>query len=152
MAKEDIFGYDVDVKGRQVVSAHNASLDLGGGRIALVQNISGNYTHKVNPVFEAGSSSVYFVNGQPQGSLSYTALVGTDGWFSGMSNSSGTCATLRNMGVTISGSGSDCDVTVASNASVRFKGILQAVEFMVSTQDLQISNSGTFMCTDMSFT
>ena len=148
MATEDIFGYDVDVKEKQVVAARNAALDLGDGRIALVQSISGDYGHTTNTVYEAGSSSVYFINGNPQGSLNYDTLVGTDGWFAGIVNKSGLCATIRSINVDLMGNvDSNCDVQVKSKANIKFEGaLLEQISFSVQASQLQISNSGRFRC------
>ena len=151
MANEDIFGYDVDVKEKQVVAARNAALDLGDGRIALVQSINGSYGHTTNTVYEAGSSSVYFVSGNPQGSFDYTTLVGTDGWFAGIVNKSGLCATLRSINIDLMGNrDSNCDVEVTSKANVKFEGaLLESLSFAIQAQDLQISNTGRFKCAKM---
>jgi hypothetical protein len=148
MATEDIFGYDVDVKEKQVVAARNAALDLGDGRIALVQSIQGGYGHQTSTVYEAGSSSVYFVNGNPQGNLNYSTLVGTDGWFAGIVNKSGLCATIRSINVDLMGNAdSNCDVQIKSKANIKFEGaLLESIQFSIQASDLQISNSGRFRC------
>lgn len=149
-AKEDIFGYDVDVKEKQVVAARNAALDLGDGRIALVQSMEGSYGHQAQTVYEAGSSSVYFVNGNPTGTFTYSTLVGTDGWFAGIVNKSGLCATLRSINVDLTSSDSNCDVQVTSKANVKFEGaMLRQISFGINAQQLQISNSGQFICAKM---
>ena len=59
MGQRDIFSYTGDVKEKQIVAARNAALDLGNGRVALVQSMEGSYGHQVQPVYEAGSSSIY---------------------------------------------------------------------------------------------
>lgn len=149
-AKEDIFGYDVDVKEKQVVAARNAALDLGDGRIALVQSMQGSYGHQHQTVFEAGSSSVYFVSGNPQGTFGYSTLVGTDGWFAGIVNKTGLCATLRSINVDLTGTDSNCDVQVKSKANVKFEGgLLRQIGFQVQAGGLNISNSGEFVCAKM---
>ena len=148
--KEDIFGYDVDVKEKQVVAARNAALDLGDGRIALVQSMQGSYGHTTQPVYEAGSSSVYFVHGNPQGTFTYQTLVGTDGWFAGIVNKTGLCATLRSINVDLTSEDSNCDVQVTSKANVKFEGgLLQTIGFQIQAGSLNISNSGQFVCAKM---
>ena len=151
MPTEDIFGYDVDVKEKQIVAARNAALDLGDGRIALVQSIEGVYNHQTSTVYEAGSTSVYFVNGNPQGALTYQTLVGTDGWFSGIVNKSGLCATIRSINVDLLGNAdSNCDVLVKSKANIKFEGaLLEQLSFTITAQDLKISNTGRFKCAKM---
>lgn len=149
MGQRDFFSYTGDVKSKQVIAARNAAIDLGAGKIALVQSVQGSYGHQVQPVYEAGSSSVYFVNGNPQGQFSYTALVGTQGWFAGLPTT-GACATLRTINIDLISDNPECDATVTSSSNIKFEGaILTQVSFQIQAGQLQISNSGTFTCAKM---
>lgn len=149
MGQRDIFSYTGDVKEKQIVAARNAALDLGGGRVALVQSMEGSYGHQVQPVYEAGSSSVYFVNGNPQGTFSYSALVGTQGWFAGFPTA-GACASLRTINIDLISDNPACDVQVSMHNNIKFEGaILTQVSFSIQAGSLQISNSGTFTCAKM---
>jgi hypothetical protein len=149
MGQRDIFSYTGDVKEKQIVAARNAALDLGNGRVALVQSLEGNYGHQVQPVYEAGSSSIYFVNGNPQGTFSYSTLVGTQGWFAGFPMS-GACASLRTINIDLISDNPECDVQVTMHNNVKFEGaILTQVSFSIQAGGLQISNTGQFTCAKM---
>lgn len=148
MAQKDIFNYDVDVKEKQIVAARNAALDLGNGKIALVQTFQGSYGHQVEPVYEAGSSSVYFVNGNPQGTFTYTTLVGTDGWFANIIDAKGkACAELKTVNIDLTNANEDCDVQVSMNTNLKMEGVLlQQIGFSLQAGGLRIENNGTFVC------
>lgn len=148
MAQKDIFNYDVDVKEKQIVAARNAALDLGNGKIALVQTFQGSYGHQVEPVYEAGSSSVYFVNGNPQGTFTYTTLVGTDGWFANIIDAKGkACAELKTVNIDLTNANEDCDVQVSMNTNLKMEGVLlQQIGFSLQAGGLRIENNGTFIC------
>ena len=148
MAQKDIFNYDVDVKEKQIVAARNAALDLGNGKIALVQTFQGSYGHQVEPVYEAGSSSVYFVNGNPQGSFTYTTLVGTDGWFANIIDAKGkACAELKTVNIDLTNANEVCDVQVSMNTNLKMEGVLlQQIGFSLQAGGLRIENNGTFIC------
>ena len=149
MGQRDIFSYTGDVKEKQIVAARNAALDLGNGRVALVQSMEGSYGHQVQPVYEAGSSSIYFVNGNPQGTFSYSTLVGTQGWFAGFPMS-GACASLRTINIDLISDNPECDVQVTMHNNVKFEGaILTQVSFSIQAGGLNISNTGTFTCAKM---
>ena len=148
MAQKDIFNYDVDVKEKQIVAARNAALDLGNGKIALVQTFQGSYGHQVEPIYEAGSSSVYFVNGNPSGTFAFTTLVGTDGWFANILDANGkACADLKTVNIDLTNANEDCDVQVSMNTNLKMEGvILQQIGFSVQAGGLRIENSGQFIC------
>lgn len=149
MAQKDIFSYDVDVKEKQIVAARNAALDLGDGKIALVQSMQGSYGHQTNTVYEAGSSSVYFVHGNPTGTFTYSTLVGTNGWFDGFPMS-GACASLRTINIDLLSDNEDCDVEVKMNTNLKFEGaLLRSVSFSITSGQLQISTTGEFICAKM---
>ena len=149
MAQKDIFSYEVDVKEKQIVAARNAALDLGDGKLALVQSMEGSYGHTVQSIYEAGSSSVYFVHGNPIGNFRYSTLIGTNGWFDGFPMS-GACASLRTINIDLLSENEDCDVEVKMNTNLKFEGaILTQVSFTITSGQLQISTTGTFTCAKM---
>lgn len=80
---QDILGYNVESNMRHVASADLAVLDSGEGKVNLVQNTQIQYGHRVEPKYETGSSTVYFVNGQPSGQMSIGRLVGKSGLMDG---------------------------------------------------------------------
>lgn len=147
MAQKDIFNYDVDVKERQIVAARNAALDLGDGKISLVQSFQGSYGHTVEPVYEAGSSSVYFINGNPMGQFDFTTLVGTNGWFANIIDAKGkACAELKTINIDFTNANEDCDVQVTVNTNLKMEGvILKQIGFAVQAGDLRITNTGSFI-------
>lgn len=151
MGQQDILNYNVDVKEKQIVAARNAAIDLGEGKIALVQSFQGSYSHQVNPVYESGSSAVYFVNGNPTGTFSYNTLVGANGWFSGIiDGKGGYCGSLRTINIDLLQDNPDCDVKVTMNTNLKFEGaMLRSLGFSVQAGGLSISTSGDFICSKL---
>lgn len=147
MAQQDIFNYDVDVKTKQIVASRNVAVDFGNGKVALVQTVRGGYGHRVEPVYESGSSSVYFVNGHPMGTLEIMTIVGKDGWFANiLDNNNGTCAEIKTINLDLV-SENECDVDITMNTNLKLEScIIREIGFQVTAADLSITNSASFIC------
>lgn len=84
MASVDIFGYNRQRPGDRIMSSDYAAMHLtssgaAGGKLGLLQQVSANYTHRVEPRFEAGSSELYWASGQSMGKIDAGRLVGEAG-------------------------------------------------------------------------
>lgn len=77
---QDVIGYNVQAKTKEIVTSEYAVLDGGFGATNLVQQCNIQYGHRVEPKYEAGTSTVYYVNGQPSGQMSVSRLVGRGGF------------------------------------------------------------------------
>ena len=151
MAQYDALGYKTDIREKQIIAGKNAALDLGNGKLALIQSFQGQYGHTVQPVYEVGSSALYFVNGNPIGAFSYTNLVGKSGWFAGMIDTENTaaCGTLKSINITL-GKDSACDPEITMNSTLKFEGaLLTGISFSVTVEQLSISQTGNFKCGKM---
>jgi len=86
----DFYGYERDYAGTYLYSSDVAAIyfdnnGLGNPyRAGLVQNVSASYQHSVLPRFEAGSSELYWVTGQAQGSVGMGRLVSYGGLLQGI--------------------------------------------------------------------
>lgn len=140
----DVFGYNREIKSKEILSADNVSLDLGDGKVALVQNVSASYMHQVAPMYEVGSSNLYFVNGQPMGQFSFGSLVGKSGFFSGFNLKNLACGDLKTLSVNLKND-NNCELEVTSNSTLKFEGaVLNSIGFQVTAQQLYITQEAQF--------
>lgn len=108
----DFFGYSRTVSPNgTVMSSELATLSMGG-IMSLVQQATGTYAQTVNAKFEAGSANLYWVTGQPQGTIQFARLVGTEGFLGGSnwSQIQGQCGSL--VGLTLGSQGTSGCTTV----------------------------------------
>ena len=97
----DFYGYERDHAGSYLYSSDVAAIyfdNNGVGsptRAGLVQNVQASYQHSVLPRFEAGSSELYWVAGQAQGSVGVGRLVSYGGLLEGIKPGTGQ-SDLRN--------------------------------------------------------
>lgn len=75
---KDIFGYDRDPTAKAVFTAEGSVLTIDGhsAKGALVQNWELNYKQDVQPIYEIGSSNMYWQRGRPSGSGRLGRLIG----------------------------------------------------------------------------
>ena len=76
---KDVIGYDVQTKTKEIVTSEHAVLDAGYGSANLIQQVQIQYGHRVETKYEGGSSTVYYVNGQPMGQMTVARMVGKNG-------------------------------------------------------------------------
>jgi hypothetical protein len=146
----DIFGYNRQTQANQIISSDNAVIDIGNGALGLVQNFEYSYAHQIEPRFEMGSSTLYWVNGKPSGSFSISKLVGREGLLSGIRQtgaSTDACGGLRQ--ITVSLDGGSC--AVEGGAGLNFNGAkLQSVGGRGSSGAFEILESATFLVAELS--
>lgn len=145
----DYFGYKRSTQSDALVSADNAVIDLGSGRVGLVQGFEYNYAHEVDFRFEMGSSTAYFVNGKPRGSFSVSKLVGREGFLQNFGSASGgsdACGGLRTIDVSLDGE--SCQVT--GGKGLNFGGCkLQSVGGRGSSGAFEIAETATFLVAEL---
>ena len=137
MAKE-FFGYERSADNKTVLSTDFAIISIAGsGRMGLVQEAQAQYEHRVEPRFEAGSSDLFWLNGQPQGQITFSRVIGTDGIFADIKENG--CAELQTL--TINTSGNSCGISTGGNG-VTFDGaMLQSVTLTFNVQQLDIRDN-----------
>jgi hypothetical protein len=145
---EDFLGYDRTTSSKEILSADFATISFGDEKARLVQSVQGQYGHKVEPRFEAGSSTLYWVNGQPQGNVSMGRVVGTKGWFHEFVGADAACALFKPVTVRLDGDNL-CDLDI-ENGSIKMEDvILQNISFSFSAGQLSISENVTMLVSKM---
>lgn len=90
MADIDFYGYSRQHPGKYLYSSDVAAIYFDNNctgtvqTAGLVQNVTANYQHSVLPRFEAGSSELYWVTGQAQGSVGMGRLISSAGLLQGV--------------------------------------------------------------------
>ena len=101
MADIDFYGYERDYAGTYLYSSDVAAIYFDNNgvnnpkRAGLVQNVQASYQQSVLPRFEAGSSELFWVTGQSQGSVGCGRLVSFQGLLEGINVGQGS-SDLRN--------------------------------------------------------
>lgn len=89
----DFYGYNRAKAGEFIMSSDYASLYFSNsptgnpdpsGKAGLIQSVSVAYQHNVQARFEAGSSELFWLTGQSQGSVAVGRLVGQQGILNGV--------------------------------------------------------------------
>jgi hypothetical protein len=75
----DVFGYTREAPQR-IMSSEGASISVDG-QLGLVQSVQAAYQHNIQPRFEAGKNTLYWLVGQPQGQISINRMVSKSGFF-----------------------------------------------------------------------
>lgn len=143
----DFFGYNTPTQSNQIISADNAVIDLGNGRLGLVQQLSGTYGHQVESRFEFGSTTLFWVNGKPQGDFTVNKLVGREGILVDFRTGQDACGGLRQISVSLDGG--TCEIEVG--AGLNFNGAkLRQVSFQGTSGGFDITESANFVVAEMS--
>jgi hypothetical protein len=159
MAGTNILGYTRTKDANRLISSDFAGLSLDNeGTLGLVQQATVNYGHNVTPRFEAGSSELYWLAGQAQGSVQIGRSVTNSGFFSGLTPQNAAQGKFIDFTLDINKSNSgfsgaqDAATSVSANAkkTLTFKGgIISAIGATVATGSLDVSESVTINFADM---
>jgi hypothetical protein len=145
---QDFLGYQRAVAGQHILSSEYAALLMAGtttstaSRLGLVQGLQCSYSHQVAPVFEAGSSNLYWLTGQPVGGVSVSRVVG-DNLVSGLQGLAqpGSSGQLLNQGA-IGEVDFKVGATSLNQTVIRFGGcVLTSVGWGTSVGSLTITTS-----------
>ena len=150
----DIFGYERDAVADpgQVISSDHAVINIGG-KLRLVQNVTGAYQHRVEPKFEAGSPNLYWVTGQASGTLEVGRLLGK---VNGPSSGTGTplfgadngCGILET--VVLNMSGKSCSAQTGGAQSYKFSGaVVQSFTISFGVGNLEVTEGLRIMVAEL---
>jgi hypothetical protein len=144
---KDIFGVSREVKtSDELASSEFATLSLGGGSPALIQDINYSYRRDVASIYEVGSSAVYFQAGRASGTLDLKRIIGKSGFHSLLSE--GKCGVIQ--AVNISVKGSDCSASPARGQLTFDTGVVTSVSGNFSAGQLNISEDMSMVVSGLS--
>lgn len=124
----DFFGHEKNVKPNdQIITSEFASFSANG-KVALVQSVNASYNRQIQPMFEAGSSVVYYIQGNSEGQITVNAAVGKKGFFANFRSLKGTCGKIDRVSIDLL-SGGGC--SVGASGGLTFSGA-QAEGFTVA--------------------
>jgi hypothetical protein len=148
----DFFGYSRTVQPNgQLASSELATLSIGStGQMALVQQVSAMYGQQVNAKFVIGSPTLYWVTGQPQGTISFGRLVGANGYLADLSALQNTCGQILQLTLGLNGTGA-CAAQVAASGAINFSGgVPEQVSFSTQAGLLEITEGASIRVASMS--
>ena len=136
----DFFGYSREVKPNgQITSSEFATLYMGG-KMDLVQNVTAQYGQSVNAKFEVGSPTLYWVTGQPQGSVNFGRLVGRGGFLSRFGELKDSCGKIVKLHIGLDGTGGCTAAQGAGGSGVNFDGgVPESLQIQFSAGTLEVS-------------
>ena len=145
MGNSDVFGGNREVKTGELLTMENAALDLGEGRVALVQNIQIQYNQGVQPQFEVGSNTMYFVAGQARGSLRVDTLVGKTGFLDGFNLANkAVCGGIDSVALNLVDT-NNCGWELSRRSTASLEAVVpESVNITISAGQLQIAQSVGF--------
>ena len=152
----DFFGYKRDVKPNgALVSSELATLYLNGNtKISLVQSVQASYQHQVTPKFESGSPTLYWLSGQPQGSITFSRLIGQEGYLSdaGVGQLGGQCGSLLTISLGLDGTNICTAVQTPSAKKLKFSGAIpQSVNVVWQAGSLEVQEGATILVSTMEY-
>lgn len=149
MAQTDILGYTRDVKPNgQLYSSEFATISIGG-RMSLVQSVQGSYGHTVQPRFETGSPTLYWLTGQPMGQVQIGRLVGKGGFFATFNQLENSCAELLSLTVGLDGNGGCTAVQGAAGGLFLDGGVVANMSFGFSAGALEVQEGASIQVASM---
>ena len=115
-----------------MASSEYAKLTLGGV-VTLGQSVQGNYTRKVQTIFEIGNPNIYWIGGHEEGTLGVQRLVGKGGFYENISP--GACGEITPVSIGLNGG--PC-VSGAGGLTIT-DAVLESVSFGMSAGTLEIN-------------
>ena len=120
----------------QVASSEYALITIGG-RTELGQQVRGNYTRQIQTIFEIGSPNVMWLAGHEQGTLNFSRLVGSKGFFSGWDDDADACGVINPVAVDFTG-GTQC--LAKATGGLLFEGaMIESLDFSMQAGTLEIT-------------
>lgn len=101
----DFFGYDRTVGALDEIASAEALTITGVGGAELMQQITMQYGQNIRTLFAVGTSNVYFVGGQAQGTLDFQRMSACGTMFDGLDG--GNCGKIGSVKLA-GGGGSSC--------------------------------------------
>lgn len=143
----DFFGYKREVQPNgTLVSSELATIAVGGGsNISVVQNVTANYAQQVNPKFESGSPTLYWLTGQAMGSISFSRLVSSSGFLAELSSLKNSCGSVIPVVLGLDGTGG-CSASAGKSGGgkVRFSGgVPESITISWTAGTLEVSEGAS---------
>jgi len=150
LGDKDIFGYRRDVHPNgSLVSSEVAVLSLGGQHITLVQSLQASYQQRTEPRYEAGTSNMYWIAGQPLGSVTIGRLVGKDASLMLINAAAGGSCEMKTLKLSFDGGGHECHAQLATR--LKFSGIvINQIGVSYNAGSLEVSESASFQVSHVS--
>ena len=143
---KDFYGYERDVKANgYLMSSEFATIAIGGAaRIPLVQQVTAQYQHQVTPKFESGSPTLFWLTGQPQGTVSFARLVGQEGFLTSLKALANSCGSLIGVTLGLDGTGGCVGAGSTSATKARFSGAVpDAIQISWAAGSLEVQEGAT---------
>lgn len=135
----DFFGSEKVVKSNdQIITGEFCSLSINRD-VALLQSASATYSRQIMPMFEAGTSTTYYISGNSEGNIQATAAVGPTGFFKNFGDINGQCGTVNKLAFTLRKSG---NCAVGGTGSLSFtNGLVENVSIQLQAGFTAVTNS-----------
>jgi hypothetical protein len=115
-----------------IASSEYAKITLGG-QVTLAQSVQGNYTRKVQTIFEIGNPNIYWIGGHEEGTLQVQRLVGDSGFYATIDP--GACGEITPVSIDVSGG----DCAKGAGGLTISDAVLEGVSFSMSAGNLEIT-------------
>jgi hypothetical protein len=147
----NILGYNRTKDTKRLISSDFAAISLdSSAELGLVQQASAQYSHQVIPRFEAGSSNLFWVTGQSQGTVTLGRAVSQDGFFGSLRPQDAAGGTLVKLNINMKNANLQNQVKTGAGKSIHFTGgIIAAMSSQISAASLDVSESVTINCAEM---
>jgi hypothetical protein len=143
----DFFGYNRDVKANgTLVSSEFATITIGSGKqITVVQQVQAQYQQMVSPKFESGSPTLYWLTGQPQGTISFSRLIASDGFLTQLAGLKNACGSLIGVTLGLDGVGG-CTAAIKSGSGTKARftgGVPESLQISWSAGTLEVQEGAS---------
>ncbi len=142
----DFFGYQRQIKPNgQIVSSEFANIAIGSGsNIPLVQQVTAQYQQAVNAKFESGSPTLYWLTGQPMGTIAFSRLIGSEGFLSSLKGLSGQCGSLIGVTLSLDGQGGCAAAVKPGSGQAKFSGAVpEQIQISWQAGTLEVQEGAT---------
>lgn len=116
-----------------------------GGQVALLQNATATYQRQIQPMFECGKSTTYYITGNSEGSVNATAAVGQGGFFQGIGKG-GSCGQINS--INFDAVGGACAASVGGGVSFK-NGLLESVGITLNAGFQAVTNNVAIKVAEM---
>ena len=152
----DVFGYTREAPQR-IMSSEGASISVDG-QLGLVQSVQASYTHNIQPRFEAGKNTLYWLVGQPQGQIQVSRMVSKSGFFTeyGDKLKDAACGSLIDgiqigLADTCEAGGGNASVGTGGKKTLTYGGgVFQAITASIDVGSVSVAEQVTILVSTMS--
>jgi hypothetical protein len=131
-----------------ILTGEFCRLSLGGG-VALLQQAIATSGRQIQPMFEAGKTTTYYITGNSEGNIQATAAVGQAGFFAGINKSGSNCGQIDSLSFDVTGGGA-CAVSLGGGG-VKFQhGLIESVGIQLGAGATAVTNNFAVRVAEMS--